>query len=72
MLMNVVNYTSIDMNAILEMALDLDMAFYDAAFLVEARGLGIPFVTDDGSLQKKIPSSLKWMNSDEFTAILTG
>src|SRR5271157_5354340 len=70
-LMNVVDYTSLDMNAILELSLDLDMAFYDAAFLVESRDLGIPFVTDDGPLQKKIQKNLKWISSAEFIVMMT-
>jgi len=70
-LMNVVNYSSLDMNNILDLALDLDIAFYDAAFLVQSRELDIPFVTDDQPLQKKIPKSLSWMSSDEYILKLT-
>jgi len=71
MTMRVVSYSPLDMNAMLDMAMDLDIAFYDAAFLFQAKQLNIPIVTDDKPFQKKIPGTIKWIDSTELNEIKT-
>jgi predicted nucleic acid-binding protein len=68
--MNVIMCTTADMDAILELAIDGGMAFYDAAFLHHAKQLHVPLVTDDGPFQKKIDSKAFWMDSEKVISIM--
>ncbi|HME53987.1 MAG TPA: type II toxin-antitoxin system VapC family toxin [Candidatus Lokiarchaeia archaeon] len=69
--MLVVKNSPLDINAILEMAIDLDIEFYDASFLFQAKKLDVVFITDDGPLQKKIPAAIKWIASTGLDEIKT-
>jgi predicted nucleic acid-binding protein len=52
-----------EMQSVLTIALDNEIAFYDAAFMFQARKLKAILVTDDQAFQKKIPADIKWMDS---------
>ncbi len=65
-LMRVVAFTLDEMQAVLVLALDKEIAYYDAAFLFQAKKLNVIFVSDDLPLQKKIPADITWMDSSKL------
>jgi predicted nucleic acid-binding protein len=65
-LMRVVAFALDEMQAVLTMALDKDVAYYDAAFLYQAKKLNATLVTDDQPFQKRIPADIRWMDSSRL------
>ncbi len=62
-LMHVATFALDEMQAVLTIALDKEIAYYDAAFLFQAKKLNAILVTDDQPFQKKIPAEITWMDS---------
>ncbi len=65
-LMRVTTFALDEMQAVLIMALDEAVAYYDAAFLFQAKKMNAILVTDDQSFQKKIPADIKWIDSSRL------